>query len=119
MENIATLIDPPGSTLSESTWITAILSAADCDLLLDLHNVYANGLNHGYDPKAFLQELLWKWLPAALPISADQILLKTTLRNASVERVESSLFSGIGFVPTSKAAIRKRRKMEFLRHCTR
>lgn len=57
MENIATLIDPPGSTLSESAWISSILAEADCDLLLDLHNVYANGLNHGYDPKAFLREL--------------------------------------------------------------
>lgn len=55
MENIATLIDPPG--LSESTWISSILAQADCDLLLDLHNVYANGLNHGYDPRAFLREL--------------------------------------------------------------
>lgn len=57
MENIATLIDPPGSTLSESAWISSILGEADCDLLLDLHNVYANGLNHGYDPKAFLRQL--------------------------------------------------------------
>lgn len=57
IENIATLIDPPGSALSESSWIAAILAAANCDLLLDLHNVYANGLNHGYDPKAFLREL--------------------------------------------------------------
>lgn len=57
MENIATLLNPPGSTLSESEWIRRILAAADCDLLLDLHNVYANGLNHGYDPKAFLRKL--------------------------------------------------------------
>jgi uncharacterized protein (UPF0276 family) len=57
MENIATLIDPPGSTLSESAWINGILSSSDCDLLLDLHNVYANGLNHGYDPKAFLRQI--------------------------------------------------------------
>lgn len=57
MENIATLIDPPGSALSESCWVTAILAAADCDLLLDLHNVYANGLNLGYDPRAFLRQL--------------------------------------------------------------
>jgi uncharacterized protein (UPF0276 family) len=57
MENIATLIDPPGSTLSESAWISGILASADCDLLLDLHNVYANGLNHGYDPKAFLRQI--------------------------------------------------------------
>lgn len=57
MENIATLIDPPGSALSEPCWVTAILAAADCDLLLDLHNVYANGLNLGYDPRAFLRQL--------------------------------------------------------------
>jgi len=57
MENIATLIDPPGSTLSESAWISGILASADCNLLLDLHNVYANGLNHGYDPKAFLRQI--------------------------------------------------------------
>ena len=57
MENIATLIDPPGSTLSESAWISGILASSDCDLLLDLHNVYANGLNHGYDPKAFLRQI--------------------------------------------------------------
>jgi len=57
MENIATLIDPPGSTLSESAWINGILAAADCNLLLDLHNVYANGLKHGYDRKAFLHQV--------------------------------------------------------------
>jgi uncharacterized protein len=57
MENIATLIDPPGSTLSESSWISGILASSDCDLLLDLHNVYANGLNHGYEPKAFLRQI--------------------------------------------------------------
>jgi uncharacterized protein len=57
MENIATLIDPPGSTLSESAWISGILASSDCDLLLDLHNVYANGLNHGYDPKTFLRQI--------------------------------------------------------------
>src|SRR4029077_11200608 len=26
-------------------------------LLLDLHNVYANGFNHGYDPNAFLRQI--------------------------------------------------------------
>jgi len=57
MENIATLIDPPGSVLSESAWISGILASSDCHLLLDLHNVYANGLNHGYDPQAFLCQI--------------------------------------------------------------
>ena len=42
MENIATLIEPPCSTLSEQAWMTAIAGASGCGLLLDLHNLYAN-----------------------------------------------------------------------------
>jgi len=57
MENIATLIDPPASTFSESAWVTRILTAANCDLLLDLHNILANGLNHGYHPRDFLRQI--------------------------------------------------------------
>lgn len=57
MENIATLLDPPASTHSEPAWVSGILRAGDCDLLLDLHNLYANGLNHGYDPYEFLRQI--------------------------------------------------------------
>jgi uncharacterized protein (UPF0276 family) len=73
MENIATLIDPPGSILSESAWINGILASADCNLLLDLHNVYANGLNHGYDPKAFLHQISAKRI-AAIHIAGGKIV---------------------------------------------
>jgi uncharacterized protein (UPF0276 family) len=75
MENIATLLDPPASDLTEAEWISRILEGAGCDLLLDLHNVYANGANHGYDPADFLRQLPeerirtihlagGKWIPA-------------------------------------------------------
>jgi uncharacterized protein len=57
VENIATLIDPPGSVYSESAWINNILKFSGCGLLLDLHNIYANGLNHGYDSKEFLKQI--------------------------------------------------------------
>ena len=57
VENIATLIDPPGSDLTEAAWIERIVTAADCGLLLDLHNLYANGANFGYDPVAFLERI--------------------------------------------------------------
>lgn len=57
VENIATLVDPPGSSLSEAQWISAILEQSGCDLLLDLHNVFANGFNHGYDPAEFLSQI--------------------------------------------------------------
>lgn len=57
VENIATLLDPPGSTLAESDWTRRILDGADCELLFDLHNVFANGLNHGYAPTEFLRTI--------------------------------------------------------------
>lgn len=57
VENIATLIDPPGSDRDEVTWISEILATSDCPMLLDLHNLYANGLNFGADPMEALAQL--------------------------------------------------------------
>jgi uncharacterized protein (UPF0276 family) len=57
VENIASLIDPPASRYDESAWIAEILSTSGCDLLLDLHNVYANALNFGFDPLDFLARI--------------------------------------------------------------
>ncbi len=57
LENIATLIDPPASTLDECAWIGAIARHADAALLLDLHNLYANAINFGADPQAMLARL--------------------------------------------------------------
>jgi uncharacterized protein (UPF0276 family) len=57
VENIATLIDPPGSTLSEADWTRDILAVANCALLLDLHNLYANSVNFGFDPYDFIDRI--------------------------------------------------------------
>jgi uncharacterized protein len=57
VENIATLIEPPGSVYDEATWIAEILRATECDLLLDLHNLYANSLNFNYDLLNFLAQI--------------------------------------------------------------
>ena len=57
MENIATLIEPPGSTLSEPEWISRIIAQTGCGLLLDVHNFYANGVNFGTDPLHFLDAI--------------------------------------------------------------
>ena len=54
LENVATLIDPPGSELDEPGWLTAIVEAADVDLLLDLHNLHANAVNFGFDAREAL-----------------------------------------------------------------
>lgn len=56
LENIATLIDPPASSMGEAEWTRHILAEADCPMLLDLHNLYANAVNLGRDPEAYLAE---------------------------------------------------------------
>jgi uncharacterized protein (UPF0276 family) len=50
VENVATLVEPPGSDRSEGAFVADVLAASDADLLLDLHNLHSNGLNFGYDP---------------------------------------------------------------------
>jgi uncharacterized protein len=50
LENIATLVEPPGSDMSESEWIAHSINAANVPLLLDLHNLYANAINGQRDP---------------------------------------------------------------------
>lgn len=57
MENIASLIAPPASTMDEAAWLTAIIDGARVPLLLDLHNLYANAVNFGLDPAELLLRL--------------------------------------------------------------
>jgi uncharacterized protein len=45
----------PGAEMSELDFIRAVLEAADCDLLLDVNNLYVNSINHRYDARQFLQ----------------------------------------------------------------
>ena len=47
----------PGAELSEIEFITAVVEEADCDLLLDVNNIYVNSINHRYDPLEFLRAL--------------------------------------------------------------
>ncbi len=56
MENVSfyTMV---GAEMSELEFIRAVLLQADCDLLLDLNNIYVNSVNHRYDPVAFLRGL--------------------------------------------------------------
>jgi len=47
----------PGKEMDEINFIKAVLEEADCDLLLDVNNIYVNSVNHQYDPIEFLQAL--------------------------------------------------------------
>ncbi len=57
MENASYYTRAPGSEMSEIEFINAVLEEADCELLLDVNNIYVNSVNHGYDPIAFLKQL--------------------------------------------------------------
>jgi uncharacterized protein len=57
LENVATLIDPPGSDLDEADWVTGTVAAAGCGLLLDLNNLFANASNFGNDARATLGKM--------------------------------------------------------------
>jgi uncharacterized protein (UPF0276 family) len=56
IENISYYASP-GKEMDEIAFVNAVLEEADCDLLLDVNNVYVNGVNHGYDAEAFLKAL--------------------------------------------------------------
>lgn len=47
----------PGREMDELAFIKAVLNEADCDLLLDVNNIYVNSVNHSYDAAAFLEGL--------------------------------------------------------------
>jgi uncharacterized protein (UPF0276 family) len=47
----------PGAELSEIEFINAVVAEADCDLLLDVNNIYVNSINHRYDPVEFLRAM--------------------------------------------------------------
>ena len=47
----------PGQEMTELEFINSILQEADCDLLLDVNNIYVNSVNHRYDAVQFLRGL--------------------------------------------------------------
>jgi hypothetical protein len=47
----------PDRQLSEIDFINAVVQQADCELLLDVNNVYVNSVNHNYDPLDFIAAL--------------------------------------------------------------
>ncbi len=57
LENVATLVDPPGSDRDEASFLAAALQASGGELLLDLHNLHANAANFRFDAAAFLERL--------------------------------------------------------------
>ena len=54
---IVSYYTPVAPELSEIDFVNAVLETADCDLLLDVNNVYVNSFNHQYSATAFIDKL--------------------------------------------------------------
>lgn len=47
----------PGQEMAEIDFFNAVVAEADCDVLIDINNIYVNSVNHGYDAEAFLRAI--------------------------------------------------------------
>jgi hypothetical protein len=56
VENVSSYATP-GQEMSEIDFTTAVLKKADCNLLLDVNNVYVNSVNHRYDAEKFINAM--------------------------------------------------------------
>lgn len=54
---IVSYYSPLAPEMTEIDFINEVLKEADCDLLLDVNNVYVNSFNHGYNAKQFIDQL--------------------------------------------------------------
>ncbi|MES2908857.1 MAG: DUF692 domain-containing protein [Pseudomonadota bacterium] len=56
LENVSTYA-APGSEMSELDFVCQVLEKADCDLLLDVNNIFVNSINHGFNADSYLRSL--------------------------------------------------------------
>jgi hypothetical protein len=56
LENVSTYA-APGSEMAEHEFVSEVIKAADCDLLLDVNNIMVNSINHGFNAHEYLLAL--------------------------------------------------------------
>ncbi len=54
LENVSSYVAYQDSAMTEWAFLAALADEADCDILLDVNNVYVSAFNHGFDPVEFL-----------------------------------------------------------------
>jgi uncharacterized protein (UPF0276 family) len=64
LENASTYLSFAGSTMPEWEFLAEVAHRADCGILLDVNNVFVSAVNHGFDPKKYLEavpaERVWE-----------------------------------------------------------
>ena len=54
IENVSSYVAFAGDEMAEHEFVAELLRRADCELLLDVNNVYVSSRNHGFDPRRYL-----------------------------------------------------------------
>ena len=54
LENVSSYVAYTSSEMSEWEFLAALAARADCEILLDINNIYVSSVNHGFDPLQFL-----------------------------------------------------------------
>lgn len=57
LENVSSYVAFANDEMSEWEFIAELARRADCELLLDVNNVYVSSRNHGFDPKRFIDAM--------------------------------------------------------------
>jgi hypothetical protein len=57
LENVSSYVAFAGDEMSEWEFIAELAKRADCELLLDVNNVYVSSRNHGFDPQRFIDAM--------------------------------------------------------------
>lgn len=56
-ENVSSYASFKSSEFTEWEFIAEVCKRADCDILLDINNIYVNAFNHGFSAEAYLQNI--------------------------------------------------------------
>ena len=54
LENVSSYVTFAQSEMTEWEFVSQVVTRADCELLLDVNNVFVSARNHGFDPDAYL-----------------------------------------------------------------
>jgi uncharacterized protein len=57
LENVSSYVTYAASELSEWEFIAELAKRSDCEILLDVNNVFVSAFNHEFDPRAFLRAM--------------------------------------------------------------
>lgn len=57
IENVSSYVTYRSSEMTEWEFIAALTAEADCDLLLDVNNIYVSSVNHGFNARDFLDAM--------------------------------------------------------------